>query len=47
MQENPELTNAEKQVFKKRIMLKATIFALILVGLTMVLAVAILKLINN
>jgi lipopolysaccharide/colanic/teichoic acid biosynthesis glycosyltransferase len=46
MQETPELTNAEKQIFKKRIMLRATLFALILVSCTMILAMAILKLIN-
>ena len=41
-----ELTKNQKQIIKKRIMLKATLFALAIVGTTMFLAILILKFIN-
>ncbi len=47
MSDDNVLSTAEKQIFKKRIMLRATLFALILVCSTMLIAMAILKLLNH
>lgn len=47
MEENIEITNEQKEIFKKRIMLRATILALSIVIITSLFGLIILKFINN